>query len=95
MTLLYVLSDLVMKLIWAEIAKPPYRVLTVQAILLVCIWPFPTNTMYNGVSATLSSVAINIAMQIGLHRPFNRQDFLRRLSIACMLDIENYYSFPC
>ncbi len=76
-TLLHVLSDLVMKLVWSEISKPPYKLSTVQAVILLCIWPFPTTSTWNDVSVTMSSIAISIAMQVGLHKPFNTQDFSR------------------
>lgn len=46
-TLLTVLSEWVMKVIWAEIAKPPYKLSTVQAIIVFCIWPFPTSTTWD------------------------------------------------
>lgn len=81
-TLLYVLSDWVMKLIWAEISKPPYKVSTVQAIIVLCIWPFPTTTTYNDVSVVLSAIAISASMQVGLYMPFHTQDFSRTKSRA-------------
>jgi hypothetical protein len=66
-----------MKLIWAEISKPPYKVPTIQALIILCTWPFPTTTTYKAVSLTLSSIAISASMQVGLHMPFNTQDFSR------------------
>ena len=82
-TLLTVLSSYVSTLIWAEISQPPYTVATVQAIIILCTWPFPTTSTWNEPAVTLSSVAINIAMQVGLHRPVNAQDFLSKQLLVC------------
>ena len=76
-TLLTVLSDWVMKLIWSEIARPPYKISTVQASIILCIWPFPTTTTWTDTSVTLSAFVISAAMRLGFHRPLNTQDFSR------------------
>jgi transcriptional regulatory protein LEU3 len=70
-TLMHALSDRVMKHIWAEIPNPPYKVSTFQALVILCIWPFPTTTTNKSVSVTLSSIAIGASMQLGLYMPFD------------------------
>jgi len=77
-TLFTVLSEWVMKLIWTEISTCLHKISTVQAILLVALWPFPTAKSTNDTSVILSSIAITSSMNIGLHRPLNRQDFKRK-----------------
>ena len=66
-----------MKLIWTEISKGCLRLPTVQAILLLALWPFPNFKSTNDLSVTLSSIAISASMSIGLHRPMNSHDFKR------------------
>lgn len=50
---------------------------TIQALLLLATWPFPTDTQWKDPSLLLISVAKSAAMQNGLHRPESMQDFLR------------------
>lgn len=47
----------------------------VQALLLLCAWPFPFKQTVNDPSPLYASLATNIAHQIGLHRPSSRSDF--------------------
>ncbi|EXJ91696.1 hypothetical protein A1O3_00246 [Capronia epimyces CBS 606.96] len=47
----------------------------VQALLLLCAWPFPYAQTVNDPSPMYASLATNIAYQIGLHRPSFRSDF--------------------
>ena len=65
-----------MKVLWAEIAKLPYKISTVQAVVVFCLWPFRSTT-WEDTSVTLSAIAVSTAMQVGLHRPLNTQDFSR------------------
>jgi hypothetical protein len=65
---------------WAEISKACYSLATVQAVLLLAIWPFPTSQSTNDLAVTLGSVAISAAMSIGLHRPLNSHDFKREFT---------------
>lgn len=72
------LCEWIPKLLWECISTPPYTVPMIQAIILACAWPFPTTSMWNDTITTLSSIAISISMQLGLHRPLNATDFLRK-----------------
>ncbi|TVY65581.1 Regulatory protein LEU3 [Lachnellula suecica] len=78
--LFIVLSEWVPKLVWSLITTPVYNLALVQSIILISIWPFPTDSTYKDTLITLSSIALSAAMQIGLHRPMNTSDFQRRLT---------------
>jgi hypothetical protein len=41
----------------------------IQAILLLCIWPFPVRHQHDEPSLNYCSMAVSAAMQMGLHRP--------------------------
>ena len=76
-TLLNQIAQPVTDLLWKQIRTPPHTLEVVQAILLLCIWPFPTSSSSNDQSYTLASIAINVAIQMGLHRPINQHDFVK------------------
>ncbi|KIW08424.1 hypothetical protein, variant [Verruconis gallopava] len=48
---------------------------TVQALLLLCVWPFPFQQTINDPSPMYIALASQIAYQLGLHRPGFRADF--------------------
>lgn len=48
---------------------------TMQALLLLCIWPFPHQQSINDPSPMYCSLATHIGYQLGLHRPMHRSDF--------------------
>jgi hypothetical protein len=48
---------------------------TVQALLLLCVWPFPFQQTINDPSPMYIALASQIAYQLGLHRPAYRTDF--------------------
>lgn len=76
-TLLDLLSYSVPKLVWKTIGRPPHNIYMVEAIVLLCMWPFPTSSMFTDLSLIFISNAKIAAMQIGLHKPENLQDFSR------------------
>lgn len=78
LTLRVVLADWVIRLLWHEISKPPYRLSTIQALIILNSWPFPTSSTCADPSATFSSIAISAAMQIGLHNPVHAGEFHSR-----------------
>ncbi|MCJ1390034.1 hypothetical protein MMC18_002892 [Xylographa bjoerkii] len=71
------LSTPVTTLIWRNIPSLPHSIGLIQAILLVCNWPFPTSVLSMDPSFILISHARSAAMQMGVHRPENMQDYLR------------------
>lgn len=48
---------------------------TIQAILLLCLWPFPVKHHYNEPSLNYCSLAISAALQMGLHRPSHSTEY--------------------
>ena len=53
---------------------------TIQAILILCMWPLPVDTMWKDPSHALAGAAYQLAVQNGLHIYRNEQDF-RRIQI--------------
>lgn len=72
------LTALVKKMLWDTIANPPHTWHVVQAILLVCLWPFPTSSLSSDITSILISTAQTIAVRMGLHCPEAIQDFSRK-----------------
>ena len=60
----------------ADLYGPQSRSLkTMQALLLLCVWPFPFQQTINDPSPMYCSLATHIGYQLGLHRPHHRGDF--------------------
>ena len=55
--------------------KPVTSLKTLQAILLLSFWPFSVRHQYEEPSLNLCGLAINAALQMGLHRPSNLGDY--------------------
>ncbi|KAJ6129286.1 hypothetical protein N7512_002066 [Penicillium capsulatum] len=64
-------------LLWETISNPPHTWYIVQAISLLCMWPFPTSSLSTDITAMLVNISQTIAMQLGLHQPEAIQDFSR------------------
>ncbi|KAE9367382.1 hypothetical protein N431DRAFT_561376 [Stipitochalara longipes BDJ] len=55
----------------AEILTSPARsVETVQALLIICMWPFTFISIADDASFLYSGLATQLGLQLGLHRPF-------------------------
>ncbi|OBT86403.1 hypothetical protein VE02_05264 [Pseudogymnoascus sp. 03VT05] len=52
----------------------------VQAFIILCTWPLPSNRVWTDPSFMLSNIAVTSAIQIGLHRPKHPKEFLARPS---------------
>jgi hypothetical protein len=76
-TLFGALKDGLLNLLWSTISVLPHSHYTIQAILIIAMWPFPTNSMSRDNSFLLVSIAKSASMQLGLHRPDIIQEFLR------------------
>lgn len=50
-----------------------YRV--VKALCLLCTWPLPTTSQRTDATFMLSGLMMQIAMQLGLHRPVQAEEF--------------------
>lgn len=63
----------------SDIYAPQSRSLkTMQALLLLCVWPFPHQQTINDPSPMYCSLATNIGHQLGLHRPLHKSDYDER-----------------
>ena len=74
-TLLNRLSGPISRLIWSALADLKQMYGVVKALCLLCTWPFPTSSTSSDPTFMLSGVMMQLAMQIGLHRPSHAQDF--------------------
>ena len=50
---------------------------TIQAFLLLCVWPIPVDTLDNDISPVLIGVILQLALNVGLHLHGDGQDFSR------------------
>ena len=50
---------------------------TIQAFLLLCVWPIPVDTLDYDISPVLIGVLLQLAVNIGLHLRGDGQDFSR------------------
>jgi hypothetical protein len=61
--------------------KPARNVEIVQALLILCMWPFPYHTQLEDPSFIYCGMATNIGLQIGLHRPEFAYEFNSKLDV--------------
>ncbi|KIX92056.1 uncharacterized protein Z520_12210 [Fonsecaea multimorphosa CBS 102226] len=69
------LTGPVMRLVWSTIAEVPQNYHVVKALILLCAWPLPTSSTSTDPTFMLCGMMMQIALQIGLHRPTHAQDF--------------------
>lgn len=55
---------------------------TIEAVLILCLWPTPVNTMFKDPSHALAGTAMQLAIVNGLHVFGHEQDFVRQ-TIEC------------
>ena len=67
----------VMRLVWRAVSDVPQNYHVVKALALLCSWPFPTSSTTTDPTLVLSGIMMQIALQIGLHRPSHAQDFTK------------------
>ena len=75
--ILVYLTKSVTKLMWSTISSPPLTITAVQALLLLCMWPFPDFRIWSDNSLFLASIAVNSAIHMGLHRPQHLHEYIR------------------
>ncbi|KAJ5750373.1 hypothetical protein N7533_007401 [Penicillium manginii] len=73
--LLNSLAGPVTRLVWSTLADIPQSYHVVKALCLLCSWPFPTSSTSTDPTFMLCGMMIQVAMQLGLHRPSHSQDF--------------------
>ncbi|KAI4122738.1 MAG: hypothetical protein LQ347_006407, partial [Umbilicaria vellea] len=65
------------RLLWATISDVPQSYHVVKALCILCTWPLPISSTSTDPTFMLSGLMMQIAMQIGLHRPSHTQDFTK------------------
>ncbi|KAL4808964.1 hypothetical protein BDV18DRAFT_133603 [Aspergillus unguis] len=73
--LLNSLAGPVTRLVWSTLADVPQSYHVVKALCILCSWPFPTSSTSTDPTFMLCGLMIQVAMQLGLHRPSHTQDF--------------------
>ncbi|KAL8663458.1 MAG: hypothetical protein Q9202_003875 [Teloschistes flavicans] len=71
------LSSPISKLLWATLADVPQNYIVVKALCILCTWPLPISQTSHDPTFMLAGTMMQVAMQIGLHRPSHAQDFAR------------------
>ncbi|KAJ9645505.1 hypothetical protein H2204_001085 [Knufia peltigerae] len=69
------LSGPLTRLMWSTIAEVPQNYHIVKALILLCAWPLPTSSTSTDPTFMICGLMMQIALQIGLHRPSHAQDF--------------------
>ncbi|USP74362.1 methylisocitrate lyase [Curvularia clavata] len=77
-TLLPKLARTVTDLTWRTLRSIPHNLSTVQALALLCTWPFPTSSSTQDPTFMFVGLMLQIATQMGLHRARDVQDFTKR-----------------
>ena len=68
------------------VVSPPRSVEAVQALLILCMWPFPFYSTLGDPSFLYSGIATQIGLQIGLHKPGLAQEFSSRQQVLEVSD---------
>lgn len=71
------LSGPLTRLVWSTIADVPQNYHVVKALILLCAWPLATTSTSTDPTFMLCGMMMQIALQIGLHRPTHAQDFTK------------------
>jgi len=69
------LSGPLTRLMWSTIAEVPQNYHIIKALILLCAWPLPTSSTSTDPTFMICGIMMQIALQIGLHRPTHAQDF--------------------
>lgn len=70
-------SSKVRSLVGSNLLQVQDPIPTIQAILVLCLWPLPVDTMWKDPSHALAGLATQLAIQNGLHDSRHEQDFRR------------------
>ncbi|KAJ5598972.1 transcriptional regulator family: Fungal Specific TF [Penicillium hetheringtonii] len=73
--LLGALSGPFSRLLWSTITSVPQDYRVVKALCVLCTWPLPTTSQRTDATFMLSGLMMQIAMQLGLHRPVQAEEF--------------------
>lgn len=56
---------------------PEYAISTLQAVLILCLWPLPVDSTFKDQTHAIAGAAMQLAIQKGLPYSSRRQDFVR------------------
>lgn len=73
--LLSALSGPFSRLLWSTITSVPQDYRVVKALCVLCTWPLPTTSQRTDATFMLSGLMMQVAMQLGLHRPVQAEEF--------------------
>ncbi|KAK5219260.1 hypothetical protein LTR72_008442 [Exophiala xenobiotica] len=76
-TILTLLAPKVIELAARSMFSQTERLPTIQAYLLLCIWPMPVDSLHKDISTVLSGAMLSLAISNGLHVQGIGQDFSR------------------
>jgi transcriptional regulatory protein LEU3 len=65
----------VRELVTASLLQLQDPIPTIQAVLILCLWPLPVDSGWKDISHTLAGAAMQLAVQNGLHKFRHEQDF--------------------
>lgn len=64
-------------LLWKTMGEIPQNYIVVKALCILCTWPLPIDSTSSDPTFMLSGLMMQIALQLGLHRPSHTQDFTK------------------
>ncbi|PYH94483.1 hypothetical protein BO71DRAFT_440989 [Aspergillus ellipticus CBS 707.79] len=79
-TMLETLGPRVASLAMQSIAKAHNYIALIQSLLLLCTWPFPMDTMVSDPCPSWAGLAMQLAVQHGLHFFERKQDFTTKIA---------------
>lgn len=77
-TLVIALAPRMTELVEKNILATENVLSTIQALLLLCAWPIPFDSLSHDCSSTIAGAVLGLAMSVGLHVLGVGQDFARK-----------------
>ncbi|KAL2836472.1 hypothetical protein BJY01DRAFT_251969 [Aspergillus pseudoustus] len=71
------LASSVTDLLWSTLRSIPYTLQSVQSLIILCTWPFPTHSSTADPTYTLAGTMLQLAFQMGLHCASSAQEFTK------------------
>ncbi|KAL7911460.1 hypothetical protein GGI35DRAFT_442855 [Trichoderma velutinum] len=86
-SLLRKLSSCVTKLAWEVISTRGNQLTTIQSLLLLCTWPFPTCSLLLESTPVWGDIALSMATQLGLYQP-DQPGYFSRLNCISTISLQ-------
>lgn len=86
-SLLRKLSSCVTKLAWEVISTRGNQLTTIQSLLLLCTWPFPTCSLLLESTPVWGDIALSMATQLGLYQP-DQPGYFSRLNCISTIPLQ-------